>query len=88
MKRKIIDLHSLTVDQAISAVILAYDEAFEDYCDELQIITGHGSGALKTSIEDWLIKENSSYYEDKQSASFIVNINDDFYDDLYDDKFI
>ncbi|WP_406616817.1 Smr/MutS family protein [Mycoplasmopsis adleri] len=87
-KRHVVDLHGLTVQEALSKVMLAWDDAFENYCDELQVITGKGSGALKTSVEDMLIKEGHQYYEEPDTSSFIINITDEVEEDPLDsDKY-
>lgn len=87
-KRYIVDLHGFNIQQALSKVELAWDYAFEYYYDELQIVTGKGSGTIKTSIEDMLLKEGYSYIEDSNSASFIVDLSsiNDFEDYSYDDE--
>ena len=61
-----IDLHGLDVNQATAKIITALDE-FEY---TLEIITGKGTGALRTLAEDIVIQENYNY-EDIQGGILV-----------------
>jgi len=52
-----IDLHGLDVNQATAKIITALDEF--DYT--LEIITGNGTGALRTLAEDIVVQENYDF---------------------------
>ncbi|MGV2393465.1 UNVERIFIED_CONTAM: Smr/MutS family protein [Campylobacter lari] len=87
---KIIDLHGLTVDEAIAQV--SFELSFIENYDggQIELIVGKGTGTLKVVVEDYLIKHDFNY---KFTAydSFIVYLDnnnfdeDDFY---YKQKFI
>ncbi|WP_027120472.1 Smr/MutS family protein [Mycoplasmopsis lipofaciens] len=66
---KIIDLHGLTVSEAISQLELAL---FDFDKKEIGLIVGHGTGTIKTAIEDELIKKQLCYSFDSNRNMFII----------------
>lgn len=76
--RMVVDLHGLTVDEAISDVILAFEEAKEDEYDELEIITGIGEGILQTAVEEYLLDNELTYTISDNGASMVVEIENWF----------
>ncbi|MBU4690681.1 Smr/MutS family protein [Mycoplasma sp. ES3157-GEN-MYC] len=56
-----IDLHGFSVEEATSRILLALQYAEEQDYDYLDIITGHGTGAMKVTVENLLNEENYDY---------------------------
>ncbi|UUD35738.1 Smr/MutS family protein [Mycoplasmopsis caviae] len=89
---KTIDLHGLSVEAATSKIILALDEARSNQLTLLTIITGYGSGTLRTITIDLIEQENLDYIEEGPSV-IVYLLNDsnldtdnDFFDE-YNKKF-
>ncbi len=49
-----IDLHGYTVEDAIERLTACLDQALRRDCSAIRIIHGHGTGALKTAIRQFL----------------------------------
>jgi len=46
-----IDLHGMTVEQAVGVVLTAVDNALRDGAERLEIVHGKGTGRLKSAVE-------------------------------------
>ncbi|AIA29535.1 hypothetical protein MCFN_01970 [Mycoplasmopsis californica] len=57
----IIDLHGCNVEQAISKIILGLANAENNSYDCALIITGKGTGAMKTVVEEYLHSEGLEF---------------------------
>ncbi|WP_051630133.1 Smr/MutS family protein [Mycoplasma simbae] len=74
-----IDLHGYNVEQAISRIILGMLNAQDQGYDNVLIITGNGTGAMKLTVEEYLTSENIDF-EIIQEGNYLVWIE---YEDEY-----
>ncbi|QSF13696.1 Smr/MutS family protein [Mycoplasma sp. Mirounga ES2805-ORL] len=69
-----IDLHGMSVNEAVAAFELALIETHNRQCKSLTVIVGHGTKTLKTHIEDILIRDNLKYTLTKNKAGFRIKL--------------
>ncbi|MGL5590826.1 MAG: Smr/MutS family protein [Metamycoplasmataceae bacterium] len=69
-----LDLHGYNVEDATSAIIMAFFSFLNDeYTTELMIITGKGTEAMKTTFLNLIDQEDKLYCEEiNNGGSFIV----------------
>ncbi|MGL4252429.1 MAG: Smr/MutS family protein [Metamycoplasmataceae bacterium] len=69
-----LDLHGYNVEDATSAIMMAFFSFLNDeYTTELMIITGKGTEAMKTTFLNLIDQEDKLYCEEiNNGGSFIV----------------
>ena len=76
---KILDLHAKSIDEATAKVLNTFFEFDQNsYENELHIMVGKGTGALKECVESLLEEKESDYeytYDDIRSTFIVRKIN-------------
>ncbi|OYD26663.1 Smr domain-containing protein [Mycoplasma testudineum] len=67
-----LDLHGFSENQAAARITSILYQFFNSHYDQLQIITGKGSGVLFTFVYDYLSKEDIEFSVWSDSSGFTV----------------
>ncbi|CAM9107762.1 Smr/MutS family protein [Mycoplasma marinum] len=68
-----LDLHGLTESEAIGKIQMALYSFEQNYDDEIEIITGFGSGRLKAVLEDELYRSGFRWHHrNGNKGSYII----------------
>ncbi|WP_036452890.1 Smr/MutS family protein [Mycoplasma buteonis] len=83
---KTVDLHGLESQEASIIVLKEILSFKKGLIDELFLVTGHGTGILKVTVEDLLRKNDLNYKLSNNSGAFYLSKSNNF-DYFYNIKY-